>query len=83
MNEFASNNLPPSPEEFQKQMQDFLRQHFPGTKSFVMENPAGAESGETEEAKPKPEDFRFDHKPRDIKAYLDRFVIKQDEAKKP
>ena len=26
--------------------------------------------------------LRFDRKPRDVKAYLDRFVIKQDEAKK-
>src|SRR6185503_7512819 len=26
--------------------------------------------------------FHFDYKPRDVKAYLDRFVIKQDEAKK-
>ena len=27
-------------------------------------------------------DFSFDKKPRDVKAYLDRFVIKQEEAKK-
>jgi len=27
-------------------------------------------------------DFKFDKKPRDIKAYLDRFVIKQEDAKK-
>src|SRR5207247_7378982 len=30
----------------------------------------------------KPEEFDFKYKPRDVKAYLDRFVIKQDEAKK-
>src|SRR6185312_12598259 len=30
----------------------------------------------------KAEDFEFKYKPRDVKAYLDRFVIKQDEAKK-
>ena len=29
-----------------------------------------------------PGDFEFKNKPRDVKAYLDRFVIKQDEAKK-
>src|SRR5204862_1068753 len=40
------------------------------------EAPEGADSG------PKPEEFKFDYKPRDVKAYLDRFVIKQDEAKK-
>ena len=26
--------------------------------------------------------FKFDYKPRDVKAHLDRFVVKQDEAKK-
>ena len=36
-----------------------------------------------EEPKPlRPEDFRFEHKPKDLKAHLDRFVIRQDEAKK-
>jgi len=39
-----------------------------------------AEEGtETKEA---PLDLHFDYLPRDIKNYLDRFVIKQDSAKK-
>src|SRR5205823_5504642 len=33
-------------------------------------------------AKSDATDFRFDQKPRDVKTYLDRFVIQQDEAKK-
>ena len=37
---------------------------------------------ETTDAEPTETDFSFAHKPRDVKAYLDRFVIKQDEAKK-
>ena len=45
--------------------------------------PETAEAGAEE--KPKRNDdeqFVFDFLPRDIKAHLDRFVIKQDEAKK-
>ena len=45
--------------------------------------PEAAEAG-AEEKPPPPEGapFVFDFLPRDIKAHLDRFVIKQDEAKK-
>jgi endopeptidase Clp ATP-binding regulatory subunit ClpX len=74
---------PPSPEEFQRQLQELMRQHFPSgaaarpTPQTAPADAAGEPSGE-----PRPEDFRFDYKPRDVKAYLDRFVIKQEEAKK-
>ena len=48
--------------------------------------PAKSESAIAVDAGPEDakedEDFKFDYKPRDVKAYLDRFVIKQDEAKK-
>jgi ATP-dependent Clp protease ATP-binding subunit ClpX len=76
-------NGPPSPEEFQRQMADFMRQHFPGATSFFRPQP-GSEGPETgsERSSKKDTEFRFDKKPRDVKAYLDRFVIKQDEAKK-
>ncbi|HZM03442.1 MAG TPA: AAA family ATPase, partial [Candidatus Saccharimonadales bacterium] len=37
---------------------------------------------ETPAAEPAAGEFSFDRKPRDVKAYLDRFVIKQEEAKK-
>jgi endopeptidase Clp ATP-binding regulatory subunit ClpX len=72
-------NGPPSPEEFQRQLQEFMRQHFaaaPDSKSDL----GGEASATNEPAEAK--DFSFDKKPRDIKAYLDRFVIKQEEAKK-
>src|SRR3954454_22696408 len=73
-------NGPPTPEEFQRQLQDLMRQHFqsgpPGfakaAPTFESEEPTGS----------SPDDFHFDYKPRDVKAYLDRFVIQQDEAKK-
>src|ERR1041385_508335 len=76
---------PPSPEEFQRQLQEFMRQHFPaGTvTSFTRPEPAHASHGpEKPNSDTEPEDFQFNHKPRDVKAYLDRFVIKQEDAKK-
>jgi ATP-dependent Clp protease ATP-binding subunit ClpX len=73
---------PPSPEEFQKQLSEFMRRHF-------QTSAAPPPSARTEEESSSPEEdptaggvLHFDRKPRDVKAYLDRFVIKQDEAKK-
>jgi endopeptidase Clp ATP-binding regulatory subunit ClpX len=78
-------NLPPStPEEFQRRLEEFVRQHFQGAQvvsSFSKAAPTDAPTA-SPEREPSPDDFRFDHKPRDVKAYLDRFVIKQEEAKK-
>ena len=81
------NNRPPSsPEEFQKKLEEMLKQ-FPGVTSVNM---SGFPSpGTPPPSTPEPEagdkdpiDFDFDYKPRDVKAHLDRFVIRQDEAKK-
>jgi ATP-dependent Clp protease ATP-binding subunit ClpX len=77
-------NGPPTPEEFQRRLTEFMRQHLqnPGTvPGAAAKHDFGVapESPEAESAKPE---FKFDYKPRDVKAYLDRFVIKQDEAKK-
>ena len=70
----------PSPEEFQKQLSDFVRQHFQATRGAapdsVEKGTDGADNGE------KAAQFEFKQKPREVKAYLDRFVIKQDDAKK-
>jgi endopeptidase Clp ATP-binding regulatory subunit ClpX len=81
----STSNTPLSPEEFQKQLTDFVRQHFQngpkgaGTNSAPSEEVAGVEAQPGES---KANEFEFKHKPRDVKEYLDRFVIKQDEAKK-
>ena len=67
---------PTSPEEFQKQMQDFLQKQF---KSFGSPGFAGSQPSDTdEETKPETQrnDFSFAYKPRDVKAHLDRYVIK-------
>src|SRR6185436_4496972 len=77
-------NGPPSPEEFQRQLSEFMRQHFQSSQSSAFHKPQDADNVMTEsEEKGSGEDIlRFDRKPKDVKAYLDRFVIKQDEAKK-
>lgn len=76
------SNGPPSPEEFQRQLTDFMRQHFQtlGAKTSSTSETAG--SAEDRVAQPSDSEFRFDKKPRDVKSYLDRFVIKQEQAKK-
>jgi endopeptidase Clp ATP-binding regulatory subunit ClpX len=73
-----------TPEEIQKKLTEFLRSGF-GEK--VADAPAEEEEetdeDEDEEEEDEVEDlFEFNFKPRDIKRHLDRFVIKQDEAKK-
>src|SRR4051812_20835497 len=72
---------PPSPEDFQRQLSDFVRQHFQGARQsgFSQTETAGPERGESP---PKADQFQFNYKPREVKEHLDRFVIKQDEAKK-
>lgn len=80
MNSFAAID-PPSPEEFQRQVTAFMRQHFAASQSPAPDTPSGT-SAET--GSPSLDDAlrRFDRKPKDVKAYLDRFVIRQEEAKK-
>ena len=55
-------------------MPGFAPETGPGDTDHVDEEPAGIKRAD--------EVFDFDYKPRDIKAHLDRFVIRQDEAKK-
>ncbi|MDG1890824.1 MAG: AAA family ATPase [Verrucomicrobiota bacterium] len=77
----------PSPEEFQKQLSDFMKQNFSGfgfpgvgTPTAKQDTPTSSESESHESSI---EDLMdFDHRPKDVKAYLDRFVIQQEEAKK-
>ena len=79
MNERASNG-PPAPEEFQRQLSEFMRQQFQGDAAGPAPAPAG--EGEATPGGAAAPPFAFSHKPREVKAYLDRFVIRQDEAKK-
>lgn len=72
----------PSPEEFQKRMAEMLRQQFGTTAPSSAAPEKDSDTPESKSEEPKVDPFRFDLKPRDVKAYLDRFVIRQDEAKK-
>src|SRR5438874_5709880 len=75
-------NGPPTPEEFERQLGELMRQHFKGAKmaAFPGVEPEG-DSKETSDQTPE-HAFKFEHKPREVKEFLDRFVIKQEEAKK-
>lgn len=81
---------PNSPEEIGKKLEDFIRSQFGGNvlitsyrdnkddKLPQLEPPASEEVKREE----LPGWLNFRYKPADIKAYLDRYVIRQDEAKK-
>src|SRR4051794_16956874 len=73
---------PPSPEEFQRQLSDFVRQHFQQARGTTTAESDASGKEEKTEGKSKSDAFEFDYKPREVKDYLDRYVIKQDEAKK-
>lgn len=75
----------PTPEEIQKKLSEFMKKQF-GDKvvlSGMVAQPeaSGIDSGE-ENKSSENISFDFHLKPRDIKEHLDRFVIRQDEAKK-
>lgn len=57
-----------------------MRRHFPGVTNPAFASDATDEHGDGDRS--IGEAFQFTHKPRDVKAHLDRFVIKQEEAKK-
>ncbi|MDQ6913718.1 MAG: AAA family ATPase [Verrucomicrobiota bacterium] len=74
----------PSPEELRSKLSDFMKTNFGDKVSFATFTQPDMAATESEEKPPKKDDdeFSFQFLPRDIKAHLDRFVIKQDEAKK-
>src|SRR2546429_1406407 len=74
----------PSPEELKTKITEFMKENFGDRVSvatFPAPEPAAAEMEEKPE-KIDNQEFEFHFLPRDIKAHLDRFVIKQEEAKK-
>jgi ATP-dependent Clp protease ATP-binding subunit ClpX len=75
----------PSPEELKAKISEFMKQNFGDRVAFTtFTQPEPEEAGSEEKTGriDKHEEFVFNFLPRDIKAHLDRFVIKQDEAKK-
>lgn len=80
----STNKKIPTPEEIEKEFQEFVQQKYGGSVRLINAS-AGEPSPEAEEEGPEPKktfDLKFDLKPKEIKQYLDRYVIKQDEAKK-
>ena len=79
-----TNKKIPTPEEIEKEFQEFVQQKYGGSVRLINAS-AGEPSPETEDEGPEPIktfDLKFDLKPKEIKKYLDRYVIQQDEAKK-
>src|SRR5450755_4244261 len=74
---------PPSPDEIQKKLTEFMKSNFGNSVSLSAFTQHEEETGgDSEDARTDPGVFDFYYLPRDIKAHLDRFVIQQDEAKK-
>ena len=72
----------PSPEELQKKIQEFMKANFGenvAVSAFTQPATTDAPPQDREESV---DPFRFNATPKLIKAHLDRFVIKQEEAKK-
>jgi len=73
----------PSPEELQKKLSDFMKSQFGSHVSVSTQMSAPEESGvHGENILRGRQEFEFAHLPRDIKAHLDRYVIRQDDAKR-
>jgi len=81
---------PATPEEVTRKLEDFIKNTLGGQVLFTRIDGPGArqskeegdEKGADEPAEDNSAAFEFNFKPVDIKAHLDRFVIRQDEAKK-
>jgi endopeptidase Clp ATP-binding regulatory subunit ClpX len=73
----------PSPEEIQKRLSEMFQATF-GEKQSVVSQPSGQSESSSGGGNrgPHPLLSKFRHTPRDIKEYLDRFVIRQEEAKR-
>src|SRR3712207_5757035 len=74
----------PSPEELKSKLSEFMKTNFGDKVSFAaFTQPETTEATGEDSSRTRDSDaFAFNFLPRDIKAHLDRFVIKQDEAKK-
>ncbi|HEX4085074.1 MAG TPA: AAA family ATPase [Chthoniobacteraceae bacterium] len=72
----------PSPEELQKKLSDFMKSQFGNHVSISTQVSPAQEGPAGEPLRPSDEAFKFGHLPRDIKAHLDRYVIRQDDAKR-
>ncbi len=85
MSKDSENKKIPTAEELQREFESFVKDKYGGTVRFVTPkvNPSKVTPADAEAPPPKESfDLKFDLKPKDIKNYLDRYIIRQDEAKK-
>ena len=73
----------PSPEEIQKKLSEFMKKEFGDRVVFASPETERVETAPPADPSPrKAIEFDFHLKPKDVKAHLDRFVIRQEDAKK-
>ena len=78
----------PTPEQVQKEFERFVKERFGGRVQIFAQHmerssaPDDSDDDEDEDEEEEDKQFSFNLKPKDIKAHLDRYVIRQDEAKK-
>ena len=86
MSHQRTNKKIPTIEEIQKEFEDFVKRKYGGTVNFTMAQarPDTTTTDDTSTSPPEEKtfDLKFDLKPKEVKQYLDRYVIKQDDAKK-
>ena len=85
MSEKENDPPVPTPDEISQKLSDFLKENFGGAVDFTA-MPGVPEmqedNTEADEVSEAVDLLDFNYRPRDIKDHLDRFVIRQDEAKK-
>ncbi|MDI9401250.1 MAG: ATP-dependent Clp protease ATP-binding subunit ClpX [Limisphaerales bacterium] len=91
---FRNEEPPPTPEELQRRLEETLKQMglhespffkstFSGQGGESRTTAAADEPGDSPPAPNPPDDLKkFHRKPKEVKEFLDRYVIRQDEAKK-
>ena len=79
----AYNEKIPTPKELEKELGDFLSKKFGGNVKVATPILMQQENPDDSSEKPAPEkhEIKFNLKPEDLVAYLDQYIVKQDNAK--
>jgi ATP-dependent Clp protease ATP-binding subunit ClpX len=72
----------PSPDEIQKKISEFMKREFGDRVVFASPQSEHTDTAPPADSKRRGIEFDFHLKPKDVKAHLDRFVIRQEDAKK-
>ena len=73
----------PNPKQLEKEIGEFLTKRFGGDVKVIspLEMPRELADGKKQSPPPKKKSLRFDMKPEELIAYLDQFIVRQDQAK--